>query len=133
MIVSLLGGQVDVFFSPMAIAVAHVRAGKLRALATTGIARSDALPEIPTVGEFVPDYETSYWIGLGAPRNTPAEIVSKLNKEINAALAEPGTKSRFADIGGSVVGGSSTDFAKLVSDETEKWGKVIRAAHFKAE
>lgn len=99
MIVSLLGGQVDVFFSPMAIAVAHVRAGKLRALATTGIARSDALPEIPTVGEFVPDYETSYWIGLGAPRNTPAEIVSKLNKEINAALAEPGTKSRFADIG----------------------------------
>ncbi|MGA7184149.1 MAG: tripartite tricarboxylate transporter substrate-binding protein [Pseudolabrys sp.] len=117
----------------MAIAVAHVRAGKLRALATTGIARSDALPEIPTVGEFVPDYETSYWIGLGAPRNTPAEIVSKLNKEINAALAEPGTKSRFADIGGSVVGGSSTDFAKLVSDETEKWGKVIRAAHIKAE
>lgn len=93
-----------------------------------GYARSDALPEIPTVGEFVPDYETSYWIGLGAPRNTPAEIVSKLNKEINAALAEPGTKSRFADIGGSVVGGSSTDFAKLVSDETEKWGKVIRAA-----
>jgi tripartite-type tricarboxylate transporter receptor subunit TctC len=84
-IVSLLGGQVDVFFSPMAIAVAHVRAGKLRALATTGIARSDALPEIPTVGEFVPDYETSYW-------KTPAEIVSKLNKEINAALAEPGTK-----------------------------------------
>ena len=117
----------------MAIAVAHVRAGKLRALATTGIARSDSLPEIPTVGEFVPDYETSYWIGLGAPRNTPAEIVSKLNKEINAALAEPGTKSRFADIGGSVVGGSSTDFAKLVSDETEKWGKVIRAAHIKAE
>ncbi|MGB9157070.1 MAG: tripartite tricarboxylate transporter substrate-binding protein, partial [Chthoniobacterales bacterium] len=96
-------------------------------------ARSDALPEIPTVGEFVPDYETSYWIGLDAPRNTPAEIVSKLNKEINAALAEPGTKSRFADIGGSVVGGSSTDFAKLVSDETEKWGKVIRAAHIKAE
>ena len=126
-IVSLLGAQVDVFFSPMAIAVAHVRAGKLRALATTGIARSDALPEIPTVSEFVPDYETSYRIGLGAPRNTPAEIVSKLNKEINAALAEPGTTSRFADIGGSVVGGSSTDFAKLVSDETEKWGKLIRA------
>ena len=116
----------------MAIAVAHIRAGKLRALATTGATRSDSLPEIPTVGEFVPGYETSYWIGLGAPKSTPAEIVSKL-KEINVALAERSMKSRFSDIGGSVVGGSVDDFAKLVADETDKWGKVIRAAHIKAE
>jgi tripartite-type tricarboxylate transporter receptor subunit TctC len=132
-IVNLLGGQVDVFFSPMAIAVAHVRAGKLRALATTGTARSHALPEIPTVNEFVPGYETSYWIGLGAPKSTPVEIIGKLNNEINTALADPGLKSRFADLGGSVVGGTVNDFAKLVSDETQKWGRVVRAAHIKAE
>jgi len=132
-IVNLLGGQVDVFFSPMAIAVAHIRAGKLRALATTGSKRSDALPEIPTVSEFVPGFETSYWIGLGAPKGTPVEIIGKLNREINAALADPGLRSRFADLGGSVVGGSPDDFARLVSDETDKWGKVVRAAHIKAE
>jgi len=132
-IVNLLGGQVDVFFSPMAIAVAHIRAGKLRALATTGAARSDALPEIPTVSEFVPGFETNYWIGLGAPKSTPAEIIGKLNREINMALADPGLRSRFTDLGGSVVGGSPDDFAKLVSDETDKWGRVVRAAHIKAE
>ena len=132
-IINLLGGQVDVFFSPMAIAVAHIRAGKLRALATTGATRSDALPEIPTVEEFVPGFETSYWIGLGAPKSTPVEITSKLNREINAALADPRLKSHFADLGGSVVGGSADDFAKLVSDETDKWGRVVRAAHIKAE
>ena len=132
-IVNLLGSQVDVFFSPMAIAVAHIRAGKLRALATTGATRSDALPDVPIVSEFVPGFETSYWIGLGAPKNTPVEIIGKLNREINAALTDPGMKSRFADLGGSVVGGSTDDFAKLVSDETDKWGKVVRAAHIKAE
>ena len=132
-IVNLLGGQVDVFFSPMAIAVAHIRAGKLRALATTGAARSDALPEIPTVSEFVPGFETNYWIGLGAPKSTPAEIIGKLNREINMALADPGLRSRFTDLGGSVVGGSPDEFAKLVSDETDKWSRVVRAAHIKAE
>ena len=132
-IVNLLGGQVEIFFSPMAIAVAHIHAGKLRALATTGTTRSDVLPEIPTVNEFVPGFETSYWIGLGAPKNTPVEIIGKLNTEINAALADPGLKLRFADLGGSVVGGSADDFAKLVSDETDKWGRVVRAAHIKAE
>jgi tripartite-type tricarboxylate transporter receptor subunit TctC len=126
-IVNLLGGQVEIFFSPMAIAVAHIHAGKLRALATTGTTRSDVLPE------FVPGFETSYWIGLGAPKNTPVEIIGKLNTEINAALADPGLKLRFADLGGSVVGGSADDFAKLVSDETDKWGRVVRAAHIKAE
>ena len=132
-IVNLLGSQVDVFFSPMAIAVAHIRAGKLRALATTGATRSDALPDVPIVSEFVPGFETSYWIGLGAPKNTPVEIIGKLNREINTALTDPDMKSRFADLGGSVVGGSTDDFAKLVSDETDKWGKVVRAAHIKAE
>jgi tripartite-type tricarboxylate transporter receptor subunit TctC len=132
-IINLLGGQVDVFFSPVAIAVAHIRGGKLLALATTGATRSDALPEIPTVAEFVPGFETSYWIGLGAPKNTPVEITIKLNREINAALEDPRLKSHFADLGGSVVGGSADDFAKLVSDETEKWGRVVRAAHIKAE
>jgi tripartite-type tricarboxylate transporter receptor subunit TctC len=132
-IVSLLGGQVDIFFSPMAIAVAHVQAGKLRALAVTGAARSDALPEIPTVREFVSGYETNYWIGLGAPKKTPVAVMDRLNKEINVALAEPKMRTRFADVGGTAVGGSSADFAKLVSEETEKWGNVIRAAKIKVE
>jgi tripartite-type tricarboxylate transporter receptor subunit TctC len=132
-IVNLLGGQVDVFFSPVAIAVAHIQAGKLRALAVTAATRSAALPEIPAVGEFVSGYETSYWIGLGAPRTTPVEIIDKLNKELNAALAEPKMQVRFADLGGIANGGSSADFAKVISEETEKWGKVIRAANIKAE
>jgi tripartite-type tricarboxylate transporter receptor subunit TctC len=132
-VVDLLGGQVDVFFSPASIAVAHIRAGKLRALAVTGATRSDALPEIPTVGEFVPGYETSYWIGIGGPKNTPVEIIDKLNKEINVALGEPKMQARFGDLGGVVVGGSSANFAKLISDETEKWSKVIRAANIKVE
>ncbi len=132
-IASLLGGQVDVFFSPLAIAVAHIQAGKLRALAVTSAMRSAALPEIPAAGEFVSGYETSYWIGLGAPTSTPVEVIDKLNKELNAALAEPKMRARFADLGGIAKGGSSAAFAKLISDETEKWGKVIRAANIKAE
>ena len=132
-IVNLLGGQVDVFFSPVAIAVAHIQAGKLRALAVTSTTRSAALPEIPTVGAFVSGYETSYWIGLGAPKNTPVDIVDKLNRELNVALAEPKIQARFADLGGTTSAGSSADFGKLISDETEKWGKVIRAASIKVE
>ncbi len=132
-IVNLLGGQVDVFFSPVAIAVSHIQAGKLRALAVTGATRSAALPEIPTVGEFVRGYESSYWIGLGAPKNTPIEIIDKLNKELNVALAEPKIQARFADLGGIASAGSSADFRKLISDETAKWGEVVRAANIKAE
>jgi tripartite-type tricarboxylate transporter receptor subunit TctC len=132
-IVNLLGGQVDIFFSPMAIAVAHVQAGKLRALGVTSATRSDALPEIPTVGEFLPGYEANYWIGLGAPKKTPVAVIDRLNKELNVALSEPKMRTRFADVGGTAVGGSPADFAKLVSEETEKWGKVIRAAKIKVE
>ena len=132
-IANLLGGQVDIFFSPMAIAVSHIHAGTLRALAVTSATRAPVLPEIPAAGEFVQGYETSYWIGLGAPKNTPAEIIDKLGKDINVCLADPRIQARFADLGGIVSGGSPADFAKLISDETDKWGKVIRTANIKAE
>ena len=132
-IANLLGGQVHVFFSPMAIAVSHVKAGKLRALAVTGATRSQALPEVPAVREFVPGYETSYWVGLGAPKKTPTAIIDRLNREINLGLADSKMQARFAELGGTVVGGSVAEVAKLVSDETEKWGKVVRAAHIKIE
>jgi tripartite-type tricarboxylate transporter receptor subunit TctC len=132
-ITNLLGGQVNIFFSPMAIALAHIQAGKLRALAVTSAARSDALPEVPTVREFVPGYETSYWVGLGAPKKTPTAVIDTLNKLINVGLADPKMQARFADLGGAVVAGSSADFARLVSDETEKWAKVIRTANIKIE
>ena len=114
-------------------AIDHIRAGKLRALAVTTATRLEALPDIPTVGEFVPGYEASAWFGIGAPKNTPAEIVDRLNKEINAGLADPKIKARLADLGGTVLPGSPADFGKLIADETEKWGKVIRAANIKPE
>ena len=129
----LLGGQVQVVFANPASSIEYIRAGKLRALAVTTATRSEALPDIPTVGEFVPGYEASSWFGLGAPKNTPAEIIDKLNKEINAALADPKIKARLADLGGTVLGGSPADFGKLIADETEKWGKVIRAANIKPQ
>ena len=132
-ITNLLGGQVNIFFSPMAIALAHIQAGKLRALAVTSGTRSNALPEVPTVREFVSGYETSYWVGLGAPKKAPTTVIDTLNKAINVGLADPKMQARFADLGGAVVAGSSADFAKLVSDETEKWAKVIRTAHIKIE
>jgi tripartite-type tricarboxylate transporter receptor subunit TctC len=122
----LLGGQVQVMFSGTASAIEYVRAGTLRALAITSATRSEALPDLPTVGEFVPGYEASVWFGIGVPRNTPADIIAKLNKEINAALADPKLKARLADLGGIVIGGSPAEFGKLVADETEKWGKVVR-------
>ena len=118
---------------PHAASIEYIKAGKLRALAVTTATRSEALPDIPTVGEFVPGYEASAWFGVGAPKNTPAEIVDKLNKEINAALADPKIKARLADLGGTVLAGSPADFGKLIADETEKWGKVIRAANIKPE
>ena len=129
----LLGGQVQVMFVNLAPSIEYIRAGKLRALAVTTATRSEALPDIPTVGEFVPGYEASAVFGVGAPRNTPAEIVDKLNKEINAALADPKIKARLADLGGTALGGSPADFGKLIADETEKWGKVIRVANIKPE
>jgi tripartite-type tricarboxylate transporter receptor subunit TctC len=129
----LIGGQVQVMFGSIPPSVEHIRAGKLRALAVTNATRSEALPDIPTVSDFVPGYEASAWYGIGAPRNTPAEIVDKLNKEINAALSDPKVKARLADLGGTVLSGSPADFGKLIADETEKWGKVIRAANIKPE
>jgi tripartite-type tricarboxylate transporter receptor subunit TctC len=108
-------------------------AGKLRALAVTTVERAESLPDVPTVADFVPGYDTSTWLGLGLPRNTPPGIVDKLNKEINAGLADPKIKARFAELGGTVLAGSHADFGKLIVDETQKWGEVIRAAHIKAE
>ena len=117
----------------MPASIEHIRAGKLRALAVTTATRSEVLPDVPTVGEFVPGYEASAWSGVGAPKDTPAEIVEKLNKEINAGLADPKIKARLADLGGTLLVGSPADFGKLIADETEKWGKVIRAANIKTD
>ena len=126
----LVSGQVHVYFnSPLSIA--YIRAGKLRALAVTTSTRWEGLPDLPTVSEFLPGYEASAWFGIGAPRNTPTEIIGKLNKEINAGLADPKIKARIADLGATVLPGSPADFGKLIADETEKWGKVIRAANIK--
>ncbi len=129
----LLGGPVQVMFDNILSSIAHIRAGKLRALAVTSAKRSDLLPDIPTVGEFVPGYEASGWFGLGAPKNTPAEIIDALNREINAGLADPTMKTRLADLGGTVLQGSPADFGKLIAQDTEKWGKVIRAANIKPD
>jgi tripartite-type tricarboxylate transporter receptor subunit TctC len=122
----LIGGQVQVFFAPLAVAIEYIKAGKLRALAVTTATRSQALPDIPTVGDFVPGYEASVFFGICAPKNTPAEIIEKLNKEINAVLIDPKMKARLADLGGVAVAGSPVDFGKLVAEETEKWAKVVK-------
>jgi tripartite-type tricarboxylate transporter receptor subunit TctC len=129
----LLGGQVQVLFTNPALLIPYITAGKLRALAITATTRSEALPDTPTVGEFVPGYEASSIFGFGAPRNTPAEIVDKLNREINAGLADPELKVRLAGLDGTVLGGSPADFGKLLTEETEKWGKVIRAANIRPQ
>ena len=129
----LIAGQVQVTFQTMAASIAHVRSGTLRALAVTTTARSEVLPDLPSVSEFVSGYEASAVWGLGAPRNTPAEVIEKLNKEMNAALADPKLKGRLTDMGISVLGGSPAEFGQLIVDETEKWGKVIRAANIKPE
>jgi tripartite-type tricarboxylate transporter receptor subunit TctC len=129
----LLGGQVQVLFSDMAASIEYIRAGKLRALAVTTANRWEGLPDLPAVGEFLPGYEGSSVYGVGAPKNTPAEFIDKLNKEINAGLADPKMKARLADLGGTTLAGSPGDFGKLIADETEKWGKVIRAANIKPE
>jgi tripartite-type tricarboxylate transporter receptor subunit TctC len=129
----LLGGQVQVLFINLAPSIGYIATGKLRALAMTTATRSEALPDIPTIGEFVPGYEASSVFGLGAPRNTPIEIIDKLNKEINAALADSQFKVRLSKLDGIALGGSPADFSKLIADETEKWGKVIRLANIKPD
>jgi len=129
----LIGGQVQVFFPSTSLSIEQIRAGRLRALAVTTAARWDGLPDIQTVGEFVPGYEASIALGVGAPKRTPVEIIDKLNREINAALADPKIESRLADLGGTPLAGSPADFARLIADETEKWGKVIKFAGIKPE
>jgi tripartite-type tricarboxylate transporter receptor subunit TctC len=122
----LLAGQVQVMFDNMTSSVEHVRAGRLRGLAVTTAARSDALPDLPIVGDFVPGYEASGIYGIGVPKDTPHDIVDKLNREINAALSDPKIKARLADLGGLILSGSSADFAKVLAEEVEKWGKVVK-------
>ena len=132
-LVDLLVGQVQVMFPTIVASIEYIRAGRLRALAVTAATRSDALPDIPTVSEFVPGFEASFWTGIGAPKATPAEIVDKLNEAINAGLADPKLKARFADLGGTVLAVSPTDFGKLIAEETEKWGKVVKFTGIKAD
>jgi tripartite-type tricarboxylate transporter receptor subunit TctC len=129
----LIAGQVQVVFSPLPSTIGYIRAGTLRALAVTTATRSNALPDIPSVGEIVPGYEASSWQGVGAPRKTSAEIIDKLNGEINAVLADPKMKARLAELGGDVLAGTPAEFGKLIADETEKWARVIKSANIKPE
>ncbi|HEY7243931.1 MAG TPA: tripartite tricarboxylate transporter substrate binding protein [Xanthobacteraceae bacterium] len=129
----LLAGQVQVMFDPVVSSIAHIRAGRLRPLAVTTSRRAEVLPEVPTMGEFLPGYEASIWFGVGAPRGTPAEIVDKLNREINAGLADPKVKARLADLGADSMPMTPADYGKLIADEIGKWGKVVRAANIKAD
>jgi tripartite-type tricarboxylate transporter receptor subunit TctC len=131
--VDLIAGQVQVGFATMTASIGHIRSGQLRALAVTTLTRSDALPGIPTVAETVPGFEASSWFGIAAPKGTPADIIALVNRETNAGLADPTIKARLDDMGGMALTGSPADFGKLIADETEKWGKVIRDAGIKAE
>ena len=131
--VDLMGGQVQVMFNTMGASLQHVRGGKLRAIAVATKARQAALPDVPTVAEVLPGYEASFWTGVVAPKGTPAEVVDKVNKAVNAALDEANAKTRLAEWGATALTGSPADFGKFVADETEKWGKVIRSANIKAE
>jgi tripartite-type tricarboxylate transporter receptor subunit TctC len=132
-LVDLLGGQVQMMFGVITSSVEYIRAGKLRPLAVTTAMRVEALPDLPTVDDFLPGYEASDWYGICAPRGTPAEIIGRLNAEINAGLADPKLKARLAELGGTPLPGTPAAFGKLIADETEKWGKVVRAAHMKPE
>jgi len=129
----LVGGQVEVGFATMIASIGHIRSGRLRALAVTTATRSQVLPDVPTVGDFVPGYEASSWFGVAAPKDTPVAIVERLNAEINAALADPTISARLADMSGMALAGSPAAFAAVIADETDKWGKVIRAAHIKVQ
>ena len=130
---ALLGGQVQLYFAAIPSSIQYIRSGRLRALAVTSGARSEALPDVPSLSDFLPGYEASFWAGFCAPKNTPIPVVDKLNSEINAALADPKIKAGLVGLGATVLPGSPADFEKLIGDETEKWGKVIRAANIKAE
>src|SRR5262245_48386546 len=132
-VTDLLGGQVQVMFAPTPPSIEHIRSGKLRALAVTSATRQEVLPDVPTVGEFLPGFEASNWYGVGIPKNTPAEIVEKLNKEINAGLADSKMQARLADFGGTPLVVSPADFGKLIAEETEKWAKVIKSVGIKAD
>ena len=132
-LVDLLGGQVQVMFEGITSSIAYIRAGKLRALAVTTATRSAALPDVPTVAEFVPGYEASGRFGLGAPKNTPTQIIDRLNKEVNAALVDPNMMARIADLGGVPMPMKPTEFSRLIAEETEKWSKVIRVANIKPD
>jgi tripartite-type tricarboxylate transporter receptor subunit TctC len=132
-ITDMLGGQAQVYFPGISEAIEHVRSGKLRVLAVTTAMRLEVLPDIPAIAEFVPGYEASGWQGVGVPRSTPVGIIDRLNQEINAGLADPKIKTRLADLGGTALGGTAPEFGRLIADETEKWGKVIREANIKAE
>jgi tripartite-type tricarboxylate transporter receptor subunit TctC len=129
----LLGGQVQVMFGGTTASIAYTRTGKLRALGVTSMARSELLPDVPTVADVVPGYEASQWYGIGAPKNTPTDVIDRLNKEVNASFGDPKIKARLADLGGTALPGSPADFGKLIADETEKWGKVVKFAGIKAE
>jgi tripartite-type tricarboxylate transporter receptor subunit TctC len=132
-LIDLIGGQVQIMFDTTPASIEHIKSGQIRPLAVTTAIRSEVLPDVPTVGDFVPGYEASSWYGVGAPKNTPAEIVDTLNKAVNAGLADPKMKARLANFDGITLAGSPADFGKLMVDETEKLGKVVRAAHMKAE
>ena len=129
----LIGGQVQVMFDTMPNTIEYIKAGKLRALAVTTTTRNTAMPDLPTVAEFLPGYESSAWYGVSAPKGTPPDIVERLNREINAGLSDPKLSARLADLGGILIQGSSANFGKLIADETEKWAKVIKAANIKPE
>ncbi len=132
-VTDLIGGQVQVYFGSMPPTIEHIRAGKLRMLAVTTATRFETLPDVPTVGEFVPGFEASQWFAVGLRKNTPAEIVDRLNKEINAILADPDMRARLADLGTTVFAGSSADFGKFIAEETEKWAKVVKISGAKAD
>jgi tripartite-type tricarboxylate transporter receptor subunit TctC len=132
-VADLVAGHVQVIFAPVSEAIPHIKAGKLRALAVTPAARLDVLPDVPTVGDFLPGYEATGFAGIGAPKATPAAIIDMLNKELNAGLADPKIKARIEELGGTVVGGTPAEFGKIISDATEKWAKVIKFAGIKAE
>lgn len=129
----LIAGQVHVMFDNIPTCAEHVKSGKLRGLAVTSTTRSEVLPDLPTVADFLPGYEASAWYGIGAPKNTPAEVIDRLNKEINAILADPAAKARFAEMGAFLLPGSAADFGKLLADETEKWGKVVKFSGAKVD
>jgi tripartite-type tricarboxylate transporter receptor subunit TctC len=130
---ALIAGEVQVMFDTMPASIEHIKAGQIRPLAVTTTSRSELLPDLPTVGDFVPGYEASSWYGAGAPKNTPVEIINKLNKEINAGLDDPKMKARLADLGVAVIQTSPAGFGKFIVDETEKWGKVVQAANIKPD